>query len=284
MKKLLFTISALFMVFYLNAQINSGQISDFQDGTTQGWSNGPTSPNPPVNIPDGGPNGSGDRFLREVSAGGSGPGSKLVVFNDENEWQGNYTAANVGSITFHAKNAGTTNLSLRIAMEGGNDTSEMVTTNFVALPASQTDWILITIPILASDFTVLNGLNSAAEILADMSDIRIISNPNLEFQGESIDGTLDLDNIMANSPLALNENTLQTNLTIAPNPVVDVLYLSTTSQLDDYAVFSITGKLLFEGELALNHSQINFARLPSGIYLLKVRAADEQVIKRVIKM
>ena len=169
-------------------------------------------------------------------------------------------------------------------MEGGNDTSEMVTTDFVSLPSSQTEWILITIPILASDFTMLNGVNSAEEVLADMSDIRIISNPNLEFQGESIAGTLDLDNIMANPPLAVNENTLSNNLTIAPNPVVDVLHLSTTSQLDDYAVFSITGKLLFESNVVANQSQINFAHMTSGIYLLKVRAGNEQVIKQIVKM
>lgn len=284
MKKLFITVTMLFMVLYAHAQISAGQLSDFQDGTTQGWSNGPTSPNPPVNIPDGGPNGVGDRFLREVSAGGTGAGSRMVVFNDENEWQGDYTAANIVTISFHAKNSGTTDLSLRIAMEGGNDTSEIVTTNFVSLPASQTEWILITIPILASDFTVLNGTNSAEEVLADMSDIRIISNPNLQYQGESIAGTLDLDNIMANPPLAVNENSLSNNLSIAPNPVVDVLNMSTTSQLDDYAIFTITGKLLFESNVVSNHSQINFAHMTSGIYLLKVRAGNEQVIKRIIKM
>ena len=284
MKKLFFTIIALFMVLYSHSQITSGQLNDFQDGTTQGWSNGPPSPNPPVNIPDGGPTGAGDRFLREVSAGGSGAGSRLILFNEENEWQGNYTAANIVSISFHAKNSGTTDLSLRIAMEGGNDTSEMVTTDFVSLPASQTEWILITIPILASDFTVLNGVNSAEEVLADMNHIHIMSNPNLEFQGESIAGTLDLDNIMANPPLAVNENTLLSNLTIAPNPVFDYLHLSTNLQLDYYAVYSITGKLLFENNVVASHSRINFAQLPSGIYLLKVRAGDEQVIKQVVKM
>ena len=46
------------------------QIDDFQDGTTAGWSHGnPSSPNPPANVPTGGPAGEGDAYLQNVSIG-----------------------------------------------------------------------------------------------------------------------------------------------------------------------------------------------------------------------
>jgi hypothetical protein len=283
MKKIFLAITTILMSSCLFAQISAGQINDFQDGTTQGWSNGVASPNPPINIPDGGPNGAGDRFLREVSSGGSGSGSRLVVFNDENEWQGNYSAQNIVAITFHAKNSGSTDLSLRIAMEGGDDTSEMVTTQFVSLAATQTDWILISIPILASDFTVINGNNTAAEVLADMSDIRIISNPNAQYEGEVIDGSLDLDNITASTVLGTNENIVATSLIVSPNPVIDVLYVSAKSNLDSYRVYSITGDLVLEGDANADFTHINFSALSAGLYLLKVKSSEDEVIRKVYK-
>ena len=52
--------------------IGAGQVDDFEDGTVQGWSEGGPSPNPPVNIATGGPDGADDNYLRNAASGGGG--------------------------------------------------------------------------------------------------------------------------------------------------------------------------------------------------------------------
>ncbi len=44
-------------------------LDDFEDGTVMGWTQGNNSPDPPTNIPDGGPDGIGDNYLETRSMG-----------------------------------------------------------------------------------------------------------------------------------------------------------------------------------------------------------------------
>ena len=72
--------------------IGFGQTDDFEDGTVQGWVEGAPSPNMPTNVSDGGPLGVGDNYLKNISSGGFGAGSRLVMFN-QSQWQNGYLAA-----------------------------------------------------------------------------------------------------------------------------------------------------------------------------------------------
>ena len=98
--------------------VTVGQVDDFQGGTTQGWLEGAISPNPPTNVPDGGPLGVGDNYLQNVSSGGFGAGSRQVMFNLV-QWSGDYVTAGVTRIEADMANFGATALSMRIAIEGG---------------------------------------------------------------------------------------------------------------------------------------------------------------------
>jgi len=60
------------------AAVMVGTQDTFEDGTTNGWSAGGASSLQPVNIPDGGPAGTDDAYLRLTASGNSGPGGKLV--------------------------------------------------------------------------------------------------------------------------------------------------------------------------------------------------------------
>ena len=117
--RVLFLFSILISISVFVSQVVAGQIDDFENGTVQSWSEGgglSTSPNPPVNISTGGPNGANDNFLRNVSSGGFGAGSRMVMFN-QNQWTGNYTGQKIVAIKFKAK-AITNSLNLRIAFDG----------------------------------------------------------------------------------------------------------------------------------------------------------------------
>src|SRR3954452_12485592 len=114
--------------------VTFGQIDSFQDGTPMNWVEGAASPNPPTNIATGGPAGSGDSYLLNVS-GGFGAGSKQVMFNQA-QWLGDYNAAGVTRIRLNLANFGATDLFMRIAVEGGQFTSSFGSTNPIVLAAN----------------------------------------------------------------------------------------------------------------------------------------------------
>jgi len=70
MLELIFVTLLITIIFGIDAsaQITSNQSDNFEDGTVQGWSEGNPSPNPPANIADGGPGGSGDNYLQMSQA------------------------------------------------------------------------------------------------------------------------------------------------------------------------------------------------------------------------
>ena len=95
-------IVLIFLSLTVWAQVTAGQIDDFEDGTIQGWFEGAFSPNPPINITTDGPSGVNDNYLQDDSAGGSGPGSNMVIRN-MTQWSGNYTSEGIVAIRFNAR-------------------------------------------------------------------------------------------------------------------------------------------------------------------------------------
>ncbi len=268
-KKILLLIVSIFFAVQIEAQITLGQTSDFEDGTTQGWRNGAQSPNPPTNVPTGGPNGVDDNFLEEISAGGAGAGSKMIIQNTETDWTGDYTAAEVWAIFFWVKNAGATDLFLRVAMEGGGSGGEMSTTNSFSVPASQTSWTKVTIPIQATDCTIITGGDPASLILSDVNEIRILSSTTPSYNGDAIAGTMHVDYITAiENPLIGTFDTNLANVSVYPNPVSDILNVANANTLERYEIFNIAGQRIAGG--AVESEFIQVSSLSQGLYFLRL--------------
>ena len=66
-----------------------GMIDDFEDGTTQFWTEGPPSPNDPTNEATDGPQGADDNYLQNVSSGMAGAGGKMVIINKA-QWRNDF--------------------------------------------------------------------------------------------------------------------------------------------------------------------------------------------------
>lgn len=180
-----------------------GQVDDFEDGTTQGWRinllgiGSPPAEVLPVNIPDGGPGGDGDGFLRMTSLGTAGPGGRLVALNLDDRWTGNYLASGVSALRMDLNNLGTTDLALRILFErtdGGPPTDIAWSTLPVLLPAGG-GWTTATFDIRPDDLTA--GLGSIHDALEFASVIRIFHSPASEFPGPPTVAVLGVDNIQA---------------------------------------------------------------------------------------
>jgi hypothetical protein len=173
--------------------ITAGQVDDFEDGTVQNWTEGEPSPNPPTNIPTGGPNGADDNYLQNVSAGGSGSGSAQVMFNFT-QWTGDYDAAGVVLIEADVANFGTTDLHMRIAFEGAAGTRYGSATA-VDLPAGS-GWIHARFEF--SDLSLIQGSDPLSAVLANVTTLRLLSAAaGPQWEGDRIAATLGADNITA---------------------------------------------------------------------------------------
>lgn len=173
-----------------------GQLDSFQDGTTRAWLEGPPSPNPPVNIATGGPLGAGDRYLQDISTGGSGAGSRLVMFNTS-QWAGNYATAGVTQIVGEMANFGSTTLSMRITLTSGltrfSSTSVMGST----LPPDGL-WRTVTFDLAPSALTRISGSGTLNAVLSNVTELRVLSAAaGPAFLGDSIAATLGMDNLRA---------------------------------------------------------------------------------------
>ncbi len=276
-------IAITFMTFSVaSAQISEGIISDFEDGTTQGWSNGETSPNPPVNIPTGGPSGTDDNFIEEESAGGSGPGSRLVMFNENSEWLGDYSQIGPAEMVMNIKNAGNEELFIRIGLAGGPDETEMVTSDPISVPVSQTDWTLIGIPVDEFSFTVTDGDDTPAQVLQDVIEIRILSNEDVDFRGAAIVGKMHIDNIGIFGAIGFDDNLIET-FSISPNPALNRLNISSQVQMQEYSIYSLLGATVAQGLIDANEKQINISDLSSGPYIIEVSSEKSTTTKKFIK-
>lgn len=172
-----------------------GQFDDFENGTAMGWAEGPPSPNPPVNIPDGGPLGAGDAYLQNVSDGSSGPGGRLAMFNRV-QWTGDYLAEGIDSIEANLANFGDTPLYMRIGVQG-NPGERFASSNAIFLPADGA-WHHVTFGLSASDLSLVSGIASLDDVLGEVQELRILSREaNPGWQADAIATTLGADNITA---------------------------------------------------------------------------------------
>jgi hypothetical protein len=178
------------------AAVTFGQIDTFQDGTAMDWDEGIVSPNRPTNVPTGGPAGAGDAYLRNVSTGGlGGSGSHQVMFN-RSQWTGDYAAAGVTRVEGDLANFGTTPLVIRVAVKGPGGSWYGSNDGF-SLPADGA-WRHAGFDLAASTTTALTGVESLPDVLAGVTELRILSAKfGPAFAGDVVASTLGVDNVRA---------------------------------------------------------------------------------------
>lgn len=175
-----------------------GQTDDFQDGTTQNWTNGGAPGAPPiVNFTSGGPAGAGDRYIQITSLGGGGPGSRLTAFNRD-QWLGNYVGQGIVAIEMDLNNLGKSELSIRLAFkhDTGIASPGYVSQAFVLQPEPMWQHVVFSI-----DMASLTAINGPADFntffSGDFQEVRIINSTVPDLNGEPVSGLLGVDNIHA---------------------------------------------------------------------------------------
>ncbi len=279
-KKLLSLTITAFLSFVLNAQVNAGQIDDFENGTTMNWTDGGSAA-APSNVNTGGPAGAGDNYLSDPATGGGGPGSKMVMFNDQ-QWTGNYTNESIIAIKFDAR-ALTNTLNLRVAFDGAG--GRICTTNSVTIPANG-GWQPYQIPISASDFTLVAGGSNIGQTLADVSDMRILSNTVPSWQGESIVATLEIDNIEAATTLSLDNFEANESIKIVNLDEGDIKIMMSSvvlSQQPELKIYDLNGRQLFNGIISNSQNIISTNTWEKGIYVAQLTTSNLISNKKFVK-
>ena len=80
--------------------------------------------------------------------------------------------------------------------------------------------------------------------------------------------------------LATNENTIQSAISVYPNPVKDFLVVDFNSEKLDhstYQLFDVSGKVIAQGNLQSVKSQISASSLSTGMYILRITNAGKLV-------
>lgn len=267
-----------------------GQTSDFSTGT-QGWKHQISNPNDPVQVANGGPNGAGDAYLNVTNSTMTGSaGSKFAFINDDADWTGDYTAAGIIAITCDVQNLGTEPLYLRVALNKSFPNWAASTNPIVIAP--NTTWTSIVFPINSSDLTVSQGGSTLADILADVDQIRIISNdgtsptaPIHKGQG-GVARSGDFDNIMAVDVLSISEEILSNEFSISPNPAKSRLniYLPQNTNEASVTVFDVLGKKVYSKSIdALSSTTVDVSNWNRGVYLVRVTTSEGTQTKRFVK-
>jgi hypothetical protein len=171
------------------------QADNFQDGTTQNWTDG--AGNNASNIGTGGPAGAGDRYLQVVS-GAFGGGPRLVVFN-ESQWVGNFSSKGITGISMSLQNFSGGTLPIRIAIReafGGSGTPGYASSVPFNL-AADGQWHTAFFSFSAGSLTGINSPQPLATDLANVADFRILSSASPSLIGDSISAKIGVDNITA---------------------------------------------------------------------------------------
>jgi hypothetical protein len=169
-------------------------VDDFQSSLA-GWQSGALNATPPSLVANVGPKGAGDNAMQVTSSGGISAVRALVAF-DTAQWAGNHASAGISSITLDLKNTGATELVMRLGFRGSDLTTWFVTNLGYDLAAGGA-WQNVRFSLTEADVTLVAGTQSYATVLGNVTELRLLDNPAIDFRGASIDGTLLVDNITA---------------------------------------------------------------------------------------
>lgn len=296
-------IKLLFFTFFLSywivsAQVAAGQIDDFEDNTTQSWTVG--NANVAANLislpADGGPDGNGDQFFRFTTTGAlNGAGSRCVVFSINQQWSGDFIAQGIVAIKMNVR-AINRDLTLRIGFSDETTASFLPTTQLVTDPIIITEgsgWQEVTIPIQPSDLNILpfgDGA-TAAEVMANVAEMRILSQPLEDWVGEAgIIGdptprSMDLDNITAATTLNVQNFETLNGFEISPNPASSQINIKLADSLNNanMVVYDVLGKKVFDKRLNTIISRVDVSDWNTGVYLVKLTANNKTFTKRFVK-
>ena len=199
---------------------------------------------------------------------------------------GNFEAGNSGLQFFEWAN------SQENSYDGGTtDLVQLLRTDIVANNFTHSSAQLIELVIfdIISDMGNGNNPTTGEMILAENSDPNVTTNFYESFININLqDGNGTQDYFGVHDPasnsinfetLTIASNVLDLDaIAIFPNPATSIVHIRSDFQIDSYELYDIMGKRI----LVSNKDQFNVEGLNAGVYLLKIKVQNRQVIKKII--
>lgn len=171
--------------------VTIGQSDDFEDGT-QNWGSGAASPNPPIQVATGGPEGADDAWLQVTGSGGIGPGSRVATVNSA-QWAGDYTGASELQVDLQVTSA--TDLAIRFYLRSN---ACAVVTEAVPVTAGA-GWSRVSLGITPGELvnTMSDGCADIPLALANVTTLHVAHSPEPAASGQfpPSEGMLGIDNL-----------------------------------------------------------------------------------------
>ena len=74
------------------------------------------------------------------------------------------------------------------------------------------------------------------------------------------------------------------SINVFPNPAINTINIeSNYTEVIDYLILDITGKLMFRGSLNNTLEKVNISQLQKGLYILKITSDNLNITKSIIK-
>ncbi|MFL1580603.1 T9SS type A sorting domain-containing protein [Riemerella anatipestifer] len=135
----------------------------------------------------------------------------------------------------------------------------------------------------------LNSLNIAFGSYANFSGLDITNNPNLTCvkitEGEKVSSTWQQDsgvtyNTDCGTMSTSNLSSSSDDVTLYPNPVKDILYITSKKTVSEINLYDASGTLI----LSNTHGKtIDLNHLKKGVYLLSIKVDGKMITKKIIK-
>jgi len=125
--------------------------------------------------------------------------------------------------------------------------------------------------------TISHGESYSDNNFTNLTDAGTYSHTLLNING--CDSIIELT--LTVTGVGIAENTAN-NISIYPNPAQHTLYIEASSKVEQVSIYDISGRMLKQ---TLNHStSIDVSNLASGIYLVKVKTAQGESMKKIVKL
>ena len=132
--------------------------------------------------------------------------------------------------------------------------------------------------ILEGDGGMVISLTNSVENLAQGTYFAEITDANGCITIDSVVVGLDTTPIISIRPISSNPT-----LKLYPNPVQHTLYIESSEIVEQVSIYDISGRIVRANSIRPKPSQeINVSNLANGIYLVKVKTAAGEAIKRIV--
>jgi hypothetical protein len=302
MKKIYFLAVALFAFTFVNAQIieddmefyNLGEMGTQNPTVWTSWTNDGGASNDGMLVVDSQAN-SGVQSL--LSPGGEGRDPVLLLGN---QTSGDYSAVwqfyipsgaegyfniqgqtppvgtaftgifNSGNIYFNEANG-----------NPGGVTDSNPTSDLSGLSFNHDEWFLVRLYVDVDAGTYNLSMNGVTSPDATMQDDGILGGLNY-FPGASV-SEMYVDDLLFDTGLLGSNDFDSVALSVYPNPVQDILNISTVEAVQNISVYDVLGKLVLQAQPDAISPSIDMGALSSGAYMVQVTIGNTTKTVKVIK-